>query len=538
MSTGRRWDLKDVVLSALRAHSWEVEDETLDGSHVVAVYKAIPDREAMADAVAVDDSSWSWSPPSGSRLRRSLRLLSKAGLVEYVRGRWQRKAEWEWSRDAMRASWGAPLREHFAIRTRLASRDHDSVEAALDRLRLTPRVLADGISVNAEGEIEFREGHFLSEAPFNREVAVHLLALSGSSSHVRRLDLSHCERLSNVDSLASFWGLEHLDLSFCIYLKDLRGLANLRSLRVLDLNRSSLPSDLAPLSTLVGLEVLNLENTFCRDLSFARGLRNLRDLNLRYNRLADLGPISGLASLRSLDISECEGVKSLAPVGDLPSLETLRMSGSAENPDLAPLSNLTTLRRLSFDAWNPRDLPIRSQADALASGYGALGCLSFLGDMPSLSVLRLCGFKALSSWPNPDALASIQELDVAHCGSDFLEGLEVIRGLQRFRVYGASDPAKVLAAPAISRVRSLSLGGITGACAQFPLDSVLSLKELRRIEIEDSGPFDCTPLHELGHLEVVDLSRCWSPVGAQDLADSLSPGCEVIFSDFPGGAAT
>lgn len=76
--------LRRASLATLETREWTVEGRPLTGAQVVALYHAIPHRNAMFQAVGAGGSA------SDRRFDRAIQILKKNGLVEYKGSRWQR----------------------------------------------------------------------------------------------------------------------------------------------------------------------------------------------------------------------------------------------------------------------------------------------------------------------------------------------------------------------------------------------------------------------------------------------------------------
>ena len=86
-----------------------------------------------------------------------------------------------------------------------------------------------------------------------------------------------------------------------------------------------------------------LKLNWCRldDLSPLSGLASLKTLDLNYNEISDLSPLAGLTKLKTLDLCENE-ISDLSPLAGLANLLTLEIRDNKTN-DLSPLSRLPKL---------------------------------------------------------------------------------------------------------------------------------------------------------------------------------------------------
>ena len=139
------------------------------------------------------------------------------------------------------------------------------------------------------------------------------------------LDLSSCEKLTDVSFLSSLVRLRTLDLSECSYqLVDVSpsSLTPLNAVYLLNafFRRSQL-ADVSPLSGFVALETLRLVGCVrLIDVSPLSSLTSLTSLNLSWcYLLSDVSALSSLTSLTTLDLRYCH----LVNVSALPSLSQL-----------------------------------------------------------------------------------------------------------------------------------------------------------------------------------------------------------------------
>jgi Leucine-rich repeat (LRR) protein len=138
-------------------------------------------------------------------------------------------------------------------------------------------------------------------------------------------------------------------------LSDISVLANFTNLTELDLGKNSI-TDLSPLAALSELRVLDLSDNSITDLSPLSALKNLTDLKLDGNQLTqqtDFSPLLALTRLQSLDLSRnWIGDHSLETIARLTTLKDLDVSYNRIT-DISPLTTLPNLVQLnSVCAWD------------------------------------------------------------------------------------------------------------------------------------------------------------------------------------------
>lgn len=123
------------------------------------------------------------------------------------------------------------------------------------------------------------------------------------------------------------------------------GLFDLHHLRALDLGGerygekkpNAIAADLEKLRRLAGLEVLSIAASDVRELGFVSGLIALRSINCSNTVIASLEPLSRLTTLESIDCSSTS-VASLEPLAGLATLRSLNCE-STKVTSLIPFAN-------------------------------------------------------------------------------------------------------------------------------------------------------------------------------------------------------
>ena len=239
-------------------------------------------------------------------------------------------------------------------------------------------------------------------------------------------------------------------------IRDLSGLEQAISLKELDLGFNPL-ADLGVLATLPALESLNLDGA-ATDLRALVPLARLQRLSLRHNDLDDLWPLAGLASLTELDVGG-NRIEDLSPLAGLTGLAVLRADRN-RIADLWPLAALAELEVLDLGTNRVRDLqPLASLArlEALQLDSNGLRGLHALAGLRALRELGLAG-NAVENLGALSSLARLQRLDLrgslvddlrplhalpslawVHVGGSGIEDLAPLDGLPGLTMAGAED---------------------------------------------------------------------------------------------------
>lgn len=193
---------------------------------------------------------------------------------------------------------------------------------------------------------------------------------------------------------------------------DLRGLGELTALTTLNLRNNEV-RDLSPLNGLSNLQEVNLQNNRASDVTPLASLRALENLTLNSNEVATLRPLSGLASLSLLYVAN----NSLTAVGplDLPNLWAFRALGNSI-ASLGDLSGMSTLRTLDLQANQLTDLAGMEALPELRElnvGGNALSGVEVVANLPQLEVLSLYDTQVEDLSPL-QGLVQLQELILSH----------------------------------------------------------------------------------------------------------------------------
>ena len=177
--------------------------------------------------------------------------------------------------------------------------------------------------------------------------------LSASLPDLVALDISECEKITDLAPLAGLKRLKVLDISLCPRIEDLSPLVGLKDLIYLRAEGSPGIWDLRPLSRLGQLKTLDLsgcEGVF--EVGPLMKLKGLKGLHLRNCRLStrDARHFASLAHLRALSLPLDTQDDDLREVCTLhPDLELLGLRGCGSVTSLAPLHGLKKLSILQFD---------------------------------------------------------------------------------------------------------------------------------------------------------------------------------------------
>jgi outer membrane protein assembly factor BamB/Leucine-rich repeat (LRR) protein len=237
----------------------------------------------------------------------------------------------------------------------------------------------------------------------------------------------------------------------------LDGMEHAVNLRSLNLLYNSL-GDISPLSALTKLEKLHLGGLHLdipSDLSPLMPLIQLQSLYIDAE-IGSLEPLRPLQALKTLHVQTYG--EDLTPLAELKGLEHLSITFRGH--DLSPLTKLNRLDTLHVGGYN-----VRQQDFAALAGLSRLSSLSLVtANMPKKDVLaKLQNLKRFSA-------VSLEEGDISGLAS--LAGLEELVLLQMF----ISDASSL---SALKNLKKLELGGVAG------LESIRTLEQLEVLTLHD-----------------------------------------------------
>lgn len=261
--------------------------------------------------------------------------------------------------------------------------------------------------------------------------------------------------------------------------------------KALDLGDLALEEVPPSLGGLTSLETLSLGRSRVTgaggfDLDFSR----------TSGKFEDLGPLSSLTSLQTLDLSWCEGVSELGPLSGLTALRSLDLSGCKRVSDLGPLASLGALESLSLivcravSALGPLSglAALKSLSLTLCAAVSDLGPLSGL---TALQSLELSGCRGVSDLGPLSNLTALQSLHLTECGVTELWPLSGLTALQSVDLSGCEGVSDLGPLAGLTALRSLCLNSCT---AVTDLSLVIDLDALEILWLCDCEAALSAPL--------------------------------------------
>lgn len=202
-------------------------------------------------------------------------------------------------------------------------------------------------------------------------------------SHLKRLDLSGCSILADLDVLGTLPALEELYLEGCS-ISSISFLENAPALKILNLGSNAI-GNLSALSSVTTLQQLDLANNAVSDLTPLSGLTELTWLNLAENVLTDMTPLGTCSKLTGLDVSDNK-LTSIAAVQNLTGLNSFRAEKN-QITDCAALALCTELRTLDISHNQLTDITMLSTLDKMAEFDFSYNQVTALPALPNSAAL-------------------------------------------------------------------------------------------------------------------------------------------------------
>jgi hypothetical protein len=243
---------------------------------------------------------------------------------------------------------------------------------------------------------------------------------------------------------------------------------------------------------------------FEADLAPLATLRNLRELELPFLRPAvdDLGALTELTKLSSLQLQWRHPLEDLRPLGQLENLKHLDLFSTARpTGGLNGLDALSQLESLKLVAWGIRDL---KPLVGLTNLRNLILEISDSGEISNLGVL--------AELPNLEEL----HLKFSRCADHDLSPLGNVHGLKGLTIRSCPTPIDLSPLVNMLGLESISLISCKGEIDLNPLGEITSLERITLYEC--TAIRDVSPLAKLANLRALDLRECSSASNVGALA--------------------
>lgn len=341
------------------------------------------------------------------------------------------------------------------------------------------------------------------------------------------LDISDNPSLTDLNAVSKLGRLKKLNISGT-QIRDLSPLRSLTNLEILDCS-NSIVSDLSPLKYATNLRELKASQTRVRELQVLEKLPELRVLELANTSVEDIEPVSSLTKLKKLDLAKTLLVD-ISPLSPLSKLETLSLEGT-ELISLQGMEGLTNLRELNLESTPIMDLTPLAGArrlEVLFADKSAITSLSPLAKLDKLSKVY-CDNTSITE---EDAQAFMRQNSqiLVVSGSATLQDWwknmapvwqEVFKKMLPFEDTPGRDQLQVLV-----NAEQLDIRGMRQIRNLEPLKVMRNLKQLN---LSNSGVLDLKPLAELSSLERIYADS--SSISDLLPIQSLTNLTEITFSN-------
>ncbi len=154
----------------------------------------------------------------------------------------------------------------------------------------------------------------------------------------------------------------------CGDMTDLNFILKLSDIKLLNLEISyNKINDIGALSKLTDLTSLNLLNNNISDINVLSGLSDLTELNLSWNNISDINALSSLENLNTLHLSD-NHINDISALSELTDLTYLELCNN-NITDISVLNGLTNLTELNLGGNNISDISVLSELTDLNKLY-------------------------------------------------------------------------------------------------------------------------------------------------------------------------
>ncbi|AAZ12257.1 leucine-rich repeat protein (LRRP), putative [Trypanosoma brucei brucei TREU927] len=319
------------------------------------------------------------------------------------------------------------------------------------------------------------------------------------SNTLRRIDLSECLRLTDVEPLASIETLEEIDVSGCF----------------------PCVCGIGALGALPRLKILNASLTGITDECLARlsASQSLKKLLLsKCERLTNVSRLDTVTTLQELDLAECKNVVSgIGSLGTLPVLQCLDLSGTGvADDDLCALSCSATISKLIMKRCvlltnvSPLEKLRTLQHVNIGECINVIEGLNSFSELPSLRTLYMHYTPVTNECLSVISTSqSIVSLNIAACTRiTDISCLANLKTLEDVNINMCESVEKGLGdISGLSNLRMLSARStvLDDECVKI----MSSSSNLERSSLEGCAKItDVTPLAAVKSLEYVNLDNC------------------------------
>ena len=346
----------------------------------------------------------------------------------------------------------------------------------------------------------------------------------------------------------SLLGLLTLDASN-LTIADLEGLQYCLDLETLFLQNNNLTnaSNINYLSALVNLTTLRLDGNGISTLGWVSALDNLLTLNLSGNNIVNIGALADRISLVILRLANNQ-IVNIDALELLVDLETLILNGNLIT-DITALINNTGIDIPAGDTVEIEDNPLSCQAFADIAGEPRLAGLLFTDPDRTFADALLSGeIGTIVGHASPylqSELCAITTLNIPLIGITDLDGLEFCYELENIDLH-ANNVTDLTPLADLGHMLVLNLSDNVALVDLTPLANLTLMQELNLAN--DGAVVDLAPIENMADLGMIDLTNallffdstplcdCYDNGGLHDAGDTVTITGSGLAPLFPGDA--
>ncbi|MBO5304014.1 MAG: leucine-rich repeat domain-containing protein [Lachnospiraceae bacterium] len=298
--------------------------------------------------------------------------------------------------------------------------------------------------------------------------------------------------LDGLDNLTEIWSYsspldlaelmakpENITILGCYDAPSLTGIEKFSNLERLYVSDSDL-SDIGALSAVKNLKSLEIAKSGeMKDFGVLHGLTNLEVLSMDAEGLKEISFVKNMENLQELALKDTI-ILDVSALEGKTSLKKLVLEDNRQIEDFSALSSLTGLESLELELNDSAQMPDTSGWSNLTSlSIRGTSDIGFLANLPNLKILHLAGADCSAFGVLP-ALQNLEELSIGNIYGD-LDNLNMLTGLSKLKKLDISAVTVYGNVEAIFSIPSLEELNISDSSFGLDFASVPENKSLKRL---------------------------------------------------------
>ena len=262
-------------------------------------------------------------------------------------------------------------------------------------------------------------------------------------------------------------------------------------------------SDLTPLSGLTSLKILELSRNQVQDISPLAGLLKLEELDLSDNKIRDISALHSLQHLKQLKLGENRQINDISALSGLNNLEELDLGGNTIR-DLSGFKDLPRLKHLRLYFNNIRDIAPLGEIKSLQELYLNGNMIKDLTGLEKLNNLKWLEVNQ-NLIDDVSPLRSLHKLQMLDLSNNKIKDISPLQGLTSLEILqlSANEIQDLSPLQALISLHHLSLSG--NAIAN--IEALHKMLQLSNLDLDHNPLTDISALAGLKSLVCLDLAQ-------------------------------